>query len=60
MSNETQSKKLSDAEYKKKLSKEQYEVTRQKGTERAFSGKYYKNKLDGTYLCVCCATPLFR
>jgi peptide-methionine (R)-S-oxide reductase len=53
-------KQLSDAEYKQKLTPQQYDVTRRGGTERAFSGKFYTNKRDGTYLCVCCATPLFR
>ena len=48
-----------DAEWKKILTKEQYYVTRQKGTERAFSGAYDKNKEKGTYHCVCCDLPLF-
>lgn len=48
-----------DAEWKKILTKEQYYVTRQKGTERAFSGAYDKNKEKGTYHCVCCELPLF-
>lgn len=49
----------SDAEWKAQLSSEQYKVTRQKGTERAFTGKYHDNKEVGTYKCVCCGTPLF-
>jgi peptide-methionine (R)-S-oxide reductase len=49
----------SDAEWKKILTKEQYYVTRQKGTERAFSGPLNNNKEKGTYLCVCCDLPLF-
>ena len=48
-----------NAEWKKILTKEQYYVTRQKGTERAFSGAYDKNKEKGTYHCVCCDLPLF-
>ncbi len=46
-------------EWKTKLSPEEYRVTRQKGTERAFSGKYWNTKTPGTYRCVCCGEPLF-
>jgi peptide-methionine (R)-S-oxide reductase len=49
----------SEAEWKAQLSPEQYHVTRQKGTERAFTGKYNKHKGEGIYTCVCCGTPLF-
>lgn len=49
----------SDAEWKKQLNAEQFEVTRHKGTERAFSGKYAANHEDGIYKCICCGTPLF-
>ena len=49
----------SDAEWKAQLSQEQFKVTRKKGTERAFSGKYWDNHAKGTYACVCCGTPLF-
>ncbi|WP_409034047.1 peptide-methionine (R)-S-oxide reductase MsrB [Runella sp.] len=48
-----------DAEWKKILNPMQYYVTRQKGTERAFTGPYWNNKEKGTYKCVCCGTPLF-
>ena len=48
-----------DAEWLERLSPEQYRVTRQKGTERAFSGKYWNTKTPGTYKCACCGTPLF-
>jgi len=48
-----------DEEWKKQLSREQYQVTRKHGTERAFSGKYHANKDAGTYECVCCGQPLF-
>lgn len=41
------------------LTPEQYRVTRLKGTERAFSGKYWNTKAPGTYRCVCCGEPLF-
>jgi peptide-methionine (R)-S-oxide reductase len=49
----------SDAEWRKELTPEQYHVTRQHGTERAFTGQYYKTKTPGTYTCVCCGNPLF-
>ena len=45
--------------WKEKLTPLQYRVTRQKATERAFSGEYWDHKEEGTYLCVCCANPLF-
>jgi peptide-methionine (R)-S-oxide reductase len=48
-----------DEEWQKQLTPEQYAVARKKGTERAFSGKYYKNHDAGTYRCVCCGNPLF-
>ena len=48
-----------EAEWKQILTKEQYYVTRQKGTERAFTGAYWKTKDKGTYHCVCCDLPLF-
>jgi peptide-methionine (R)-S-oxide reductase len=44
----------------KKLTPEQYRVTRQKGTERAFTGEYHKTKTPGVYRCVCCGTELFN
>ncbi len=49
----------SDAEWKQKLTAEQYEVCRRKGTERPFSGKYSDCKDEGTYRCACCGHPLF-
>jgi len=48
-----------DADYKRELTPEQYHVTRQKGTERAFTGKYWNTKTAGTYKCVCCGQELF-
>ena len=49
----------SDAEWREELTPEQYRVTRQKGTERAFTGKYWDHKEEGVYQCVCCGAPLF-
>jgi len=49
----------SDAEWKAQLSSEAFKVARKKGTERAFTGKYWDNHAAGTYVCVCCGTPLF-
>ena len=48
-----------DEEWKKILTPEQYKVTRQKGTERAFTGAYYDCKDQGTYQCSCCGAELF-
>ena len=48
-----------DAEWREQLTPEQFQVTRQKGTERAFTGKYYNTKEKGVYQCVCCGTELF-
>ena len=49
----------SDEHWQKTLTPEQYEVTRRKGTERAFSGVYHDCKDDGLYHCVCCGAVLF-
>ncbi len=49
----------SEAEWKKQLTPEQYYVTRQKGTEPAFTGKYAASHEEGVYHCVCCGAPLF-
>jgi peptide-methionine (R)-S-oxide reductase len=49
----------SNAEWKKQLDPEQFEVTRREGTEPAFTGKYAKNHEAGLYRCICCATALF-
>ena len=48
-----------DDEWKNILTPEQYEVARKKGTEKAYSGKYWNNKESGIYKCVCCDNDLF-
>ena len=48
-----------DDEWKAQLSREQYNVTRKHGTERAFTGKYHDSKEPGTYACICCGQELF-
>lgn len=55
----TEKVKKSDDEWQKELTPEQYWVTRQKGTERPFTGKYHDNKEKGKYVCVCCGNELF-
>ena len=50
----------SEDEWRSQLTPEQYHVTREAGTERAFTGKYWKTKAAGTYRCVCCKQELFR
>lgn len=49
----------SDEEWKKQLSAQQFHILRQRGTERAFTGKYYNNHDEGRYLCVACGQVLF-
>ena len=49
-----------DAALRERLSPEQYHITQEQGTEPAFSGKYFDHKADGTYVCVCCGSELFR
>jgi peptide-methionine (R)-S-oxide reductase len=49
----------SDEEWKKELTEEQFYVARKKGTERAFTGRYWDNHDAGTYRCVCCGNELF-
>ena len=61
MSSDTTRDKIrkSDAEWRNQLTPEQYRVTREHGTERAFTGPHWDEKADGTYTCVCCGEPLF-
>ena len=48
-----------DDEWRQQLTPEQYEVTREAGTERAFTGKYWNNHAKGVYRCIACGTELF-
>jgi len=48
-----------EEELRNRLTSEQFHVTQEAGTERAFTGKYWKTKDPGTYQCVCCNQPLF-
>ena len=48
-----------DAQWRQELTPEQYRVLREKGTERAFTGKYVNNHADGTYHCAACGAELF-
>lgn len=48
-----------DAEWRKQLTEDEYRIARQKGTERAFTGRYWDCHDDGIYTCVCCGAPLF-
>jgi len=49
-----------EAEWRKQLNAEEFQVARRKGTERAFSGRYCDNHAAGMYRCVCCGAELFR
>ena len=48
-----------DTEWQAELTPEEYRITRQHGTERAFTGKYWSSKDKGTYRCTCCGAELF-
>jgi len=51
--------KVTDEEWKKKLTPEEYHVLREKGTEKPFTGKYVDNKKKGKYVCAACGNELF-
>lgn len=57
---DTQKITIGNEEWRNILPKEVYEVAREKGTERAFTGKYYEHKEAGTYYCAACGNPLFN
>ncbi|MEK7737927.1 MAG: peptide-methionine (R)-S-oxide reductase MsrB [Pseudomonadota bacterium] len=50
---------MTDAEWQAQLTPKQYHVTREKGTEPAFTGQYWNSHEKGVFRCVCCAAPLF-
>jgi len=50
----------SEAQWREELTPEEFAVTRKKGTERAFTGRYWNNHEPGLYRCACCGTALFR
>jgi peptide-methionine (R)-S-oxide reductase len=52
-------KLLTDKEWRKKLTPDQYKILRQKGTETPFTGQFLKNKDSGMYVCAACGHPLF-
>jgi peptide-methionine (R)-S-oxide reductase len=57
--NVTDQVRKTDAEWRRQLTSEEYEVTRKKGTEPAFTGKYWDTKKHGVFRCICCGEPLF-
>jgi len=55
----TEKVRKTNEEWRSELTPEQYKVTREKGTERAFTGRYWDHKEEGVYRCIGCGTPLF-
>ena len=55
----TEKTRKTDEEWRRELTPEQYRVTREQGTERAFTGEYWDTKEEGVYRCIGCGTPLF-
>ena len=60
MSNDDGKVTRTDAEWREQLTEEEFQVTRCSATERAFTGRYWDEKSDGIYHCICCDEPLFR
>jgi peptide-methionine (R)-S-oxide reductase len=56
----TEKRDFSPEALRSRLTSDEIRITQQKGTEPAFTGKYHDCKSDGTYVCVCCGTPLFE
>lgn len=56
----TKKRDTSEKALRERLSSEQYHVTQQKGTEAAFTGRYYDHKGQGRYACICCGAPVFN
>jgi peptide-methionine (R)-S-oxide reductase len=57
---ETKKIEKTNAEWREELTPEQYQICRQKGTERPFTGKYHDSKEPGVYRCVCCGNAVFN